>query len=138
MQHDAQHWNNINNIPGQTIAFHKCKWQILAWRVINGNLQKVHSTDDVLVLKDNKGGAAPYQIPSPRSTKQGLGLLPLPRWRSEASIQTHMMPLVSSATNFPEHNSQRRRHAKRCYKDSSPNLIMDCTHHILHKSNALN
>jgi hypothetical protein len=58
MQHDAQRWNNINNIPGQTIAFHKCKWQILAWRVINGNLQKVHSTDDVLVLKDNKGGAA--------------------------------------------------------------------------------
>jgi hypothetical protein len=73
MQHDAQRWNNINNIPGQTIAFHKCKWQILAWRVVNGDLQIVHSTEDVLVLKDNKGGSAVIEFLPPDQPNKGLG-----------------------------------------------------------------
>ena len=73
MQQDAQRWNNINNIPGQTIAFHKCKWQILAWRVINGDLKVVHSTDDVLVLQDNKGGAAVIEYLPPDQPNKGLG-----------------------------------------------------------------
>ncbi|KAL3777849.1 hypothetical protein ACHAWO_012168 [Cyclotella atomus] len=73
MQHDAQRWNNINNIPGQTIAFHKCKWQILAWHVINGDLKVIHSTEDVLVLKDNKGGAAVIEFLPPDQPNKGLG-----------------------------------------------------------------
>jgi len=73
MQHDAQRWNNINNIPGQTIAFHKCKWQILAWRVINGDLKVLHSTEDVLVLMDNKGGAAIIEFLPPDQPNKGLG-----------------------------------------------------------------
>ncbi len=55
---DAQHWNNLNNIPGQTIAFQKTKWQILAWELLKGNLQIKNTTERTLVLKDNKGGVA--------------------------------------------------------------------------------
>jgi hypothetical protein len=70
---DAQRWNNLNNIPGQTIAFQKTKWQILAWEVLKGDLQIKYTTDHTLVLEDNKGGVALIEFLAPDQPNKGLG-----------------------------------------------------------------
>jgi hypothetical protein len=70
---DAQRWNNLNNIPGQTIAFQKTKWQILAWEVLKGDLHIKYTTDHTLVLEDNKGGVALIEFLAPDQPNKGLG-----------------------------------------------------------------
>jgi hypothetical protein len=87
LQHDAQRWNNINNIPGQTVAFHKTKWQMLAWKVIKGDLEIVKSTEEVLILKDNKGGAAIIEFLPPDQPNKGLGYLLCPSGNQEPQFQ---------------------------------------------------
>ena len=31
MNASAQGWNNVNNLTGGTLAYHKTKWQMIAW-----------------------------------------------------------------------------------------------------------
>ena len=92
LQHDAQRWNNIVNIPGQTIAFHKTKWQILAWQAVRGDLEIVSSTDELLILKDNKGGHAVIEYLPPDQPNKGLGYLLCPDGN-----QTHQYEAIYKA-----------------------------------------
>ena len=73
MQADAQRWNNLNNITGQTVAFHKCKWQILAWKVLKNELVIDYATNEKLILHDNKGGIAVIDFAPPDQPNKGLG-----------------------------------------------------------------
>jgi hypothetical protein len=73
LRSDAQRWNNLNNIPGQTIAFQKTKWQILAWEVLKGDLHIKYTTEHMLVLEDNKGGTVAIEFLAPDQPNKGLG-----------------------------------------------------------------
>ena len=70
---DAQRWNNLNNIPRQTIAFQKTKWQILAWEVLKGDLHIKYTMEHTLVFEDNKGGVAVIEFLRPDCPNKSLG-----------------------------------------------------------------
>ena len=72
------HRDGTTLTPGQTVAFHKYKWQILAWKAIQGELTIHHSTNDTLILKDNKGGAALIKFLEPDQPNKGLRYLLCP------------------------------------------------------------
>lgn len=138
MQNDAQRWNNINNIPGQTIAFHKCKWQILAWHVINGDLEIVRATEDILVLRDNKGGSAVIEFLPPDQPNKGLGyyLCPDGNHRSTNS-NMYMTQSLTYATKLQGPNSLKKRHAKPFSNGSSQSSTMVYMRHISLKTRAM-
>ena len=73
MQEDAQRWNNLNGLPGQRVAFHKCNWQFLAWKALKNELVIDYATKHVLVLKDNKGGSAVINFLAADQPNKGLG-----------------------------------------------------------------
>ena len=130
MRHDAQRWNNINNIPGQTVAFHKCKWQILAWKAINGEMEIHHSTEDTLVLKDNKGGAAVIEFLEPDQPNKGLGYLLCPNAETKSTSTTHYIPLLKIyARKLSGHSYLRKKHVKHCSNDFTLSWTMAYTHH---------
>ena len=73
MRSDAQRWNNMNNIVDQTVAFHKCNWQLLAWKALKNELVIDYASKHVLTLKDNKGGVAVINFLSADQPNKGLG-----------------------------------------------------------------
>ncbi|EED89738.1 predicted protein [Thalassiosira pseudonana CCMP1335] len=92
LQHNGQVWNDLTNITGGSIAFHKCKWQLLAWEVVRGELRIVKSTDQRIVLKDNKGGMAVIDFLGPDQPNVGLGYRLCPDGN-----QTHQLKFVKDA-----------------------------------------
>lgn len=60
LQHSAQTWNDIIAIPGGLLAYHKCNWQLIAWKQENGYMTLITDQDHqhILQIKDGKGAAA--------------------------------------------------------------------------------
>jgi ribonuclease HI len=73
LQRGAQVWNDLTNLTGGSIAFHKCKWQLLAWEAIRGELHLVTATNEEIVLKDSKGAISIIEFLSPDKPNKGLG-----------------------------------------------------------------
>jgi hypothetical protein len=92
LQYNGQVWNDLTNITGGSIAFHKCKWQLLAWEVVRGELRIVKSTDHRIVLKDNKGGMAVIDFLGPDQPNVGLGYRLCPDGN-----QTHQLKFIKDA-----------------------------------------
>eukprot|EP01082_Thalassiosira_pseudonana_P005722 g5250.t1 g5250 contig2:87008-89119(+) len=127
LQYNGQVWNDLTNITGGSIAFHKCKWQLLAWEVVRGELRIVKSTDQRIVLKDNKGGMAVIDFLGPDQPNVGLGYRLCPDGN-----QIHQLKFVKDAMKeICEHWCQRtlpkKKRCKLCTSASSQNSTMHCT-----------
>jgi hypothetical protein len=74
MQHSAQQWNNIVNIPHQTVAFHKSAWSMAAWEEVKrGELSMSEQDFGPLEIIDHHGGKAVINYLSPKEPNVGLG-----------------------------------------------------------------
>ncbi|KAL7505232.1 hypothetical protein ACHAXN_004474 [Cyclotella atomus] len=74
MQHSAQRWNNIVNIPHQTVAFHKSAWSMAAWEEVKrGELSMSEQDFGPLEIIDHHGGKAVINYLSPKEPNVGLG-----------------------------------------------------------------
>lgn len=73
LQHSAQTWNNLINIPGGLLAYHKCNWQLIAWSSESGYMDMVTQTDQSVVIQDGKGAASTIDFLPPKEPNVGLG-----------------------------------------------------------------
>lgn len=75
LQHSAQTWNDIIAIPGGLLAYHKCNWQLIAWRQENGYMTLIadQEQDHTLRIQDGKGAAAIIDYLPPDKPNIGLG-----------------------------------------------------------------
>ena len=54
LQTSGQIWNNLQDITGQGLAYHKEEWRMTAWAFIEGKMEMVYSTNERVVLEDGK------------------------------------------------------------------------------------
>lgn len=73
LQHSAQTWNNLINIPGGLLAYHKCNWQLIAWATASGYMDMITNTDHTLVIHDGKGATSKIDFLPPNASNVGLG-----------------------------------------------------------------
>ena len=73
LQSSAQIWNDLHNLGGGSLAFHKECWHLLVWEVINGELKLLKSTKEQLLLHDGKGAYAIIKFLAPNEPNVGLG-----------------------------------------------------------------
>lgn len=45
LKHSAQTWNDLINIPGGLLAYHKCNWQLIAWDGASGYMDMIQDTE---------------------------------------------------------------------------------------------
>lgn len=73
LQHSAQTWNNLINIPGGLLAYHKCNWQLIAWTQKTGYMELVQNCTYDLHISDGKGARARIDYLTPNEPNVGLG-----------------------------------------------------------------
>ena len=55
MNVSAQGWNDVNNLTGGSLAYHKTKWQMIAWEEIGSTKQLKRTTTQNLRINDWTG-----------------------------------------------------------------------------------
>ena len=73
LEHSAQTWNNLINIPGGLLAYHKCNWQMIAWDSTSGYMDLIYNTTEELRIRDGKGAVAVIDFVPPNQPNVGLG-----------------------------------------------------------------
>ena len=73
LQHSAQTWNNLINIPGGLLAYHKCNWQMIAWDSASGYMDMVQTTTQNIVIHDGRGAMSSIDFLPPSEPNVGLG-----------------------------------------------------------------
>ena len=73
MKLSATIWNEVVGFTGQSIAYHKTAWQVLAWRTVRGELKPVMAVDDIIMLTDHNGAASVIKFLPPDQPNKGLG-----------------------------------------------------------------
>jgi hypothetical protein len=81
MNVSAQGWNDVNNLTGGSLAYHKTKWQTIAWGEQGSIMQLKQTTTQELQIKDWTG--APTTIKYGPTDKPNIGWWepPVPKWR---------------------------------------------------------
>ena len=87
LQHSAQTWNNLINIPGGLLAYHKCNWQLIAWGSESGYMDMITSTDRNIYICDGKGATSKIDYLSPSEPNVGLGFRLCPDANQEPQFQ---------------------------------------------------
>ena len=72
MNLSAQGWNDVNNLTGGSLAYHKTKWQMIAWEETGSTKQLLRTTTQKLRIKDWTG--APTTITFGPSDEPNVGL----------------------------------------------------------------
>jgi len=72
LRKSAQGWNYINNFTGGSLAYHKTKWQMVSWEIINGTKKLRETTPPQLAINDWTG--APTTITYGKASKPNIRL----------------------------------------------------------------
>ena len=72
MHKSAQGWNDVNNLTGGSLAYHKTKWQMISWEIINGTKKLREITPHHLTINDWTG--APTNIAYGKTSEPNIGL----------------------------------------------------------------
>jgi len=72
MNLSAQGWNDVNNLTGGSLAYHKTKWQMIAWEEVGSIKKLVRTTTQQLRIKDWTG--APTTINYGPTDEPNIGL----------------------------------------------------------------
>ena len=87
LQSSAQTWNNLINIPGGLLAYHKCNWQLMAWNGDSGHMDMIMETDQEIRISDGKGASARIDFLPPDKPNVGLGFHLCPNANQEPHFQ---------------------------------------------------
>ena len=101
LDQSTQLWSDITNFTGQTLAFHKTKWQLLAWEVIKHQKQIIMSTNHTLMITDHKGAASIITFLPPDQPNEGLGFNICPDGNQQHEFNSVMKKLreISAASS---------------------------------------
>ena len=73
LQISGQIWNDLQDITGQGLAYHKEEWRMTAWDFIEGKMEMIYSTNERVVLEDGKGGLSVIEFLGPDKPVTALG-----------------------------------------------------------------
>jgi hypothetical protein len=73
MNASAQGWSDVNNLTGGLLAYHKTKWQMIAWKERGSMLDLQRSTHHKLRIKDWTGAPATIKYGPTDEPNIGLG-----------------------------------------------------------------
>jgi hypothetical protein len=85
--------------------------------VINGDLKVIHSTEDQLILKDNKGGAAILNSCPQINPIKVWDTTSAPTAIKNTNTSMCTKPFLTCATKSQEPNCQRGKHDRHSSKD---------------------
>ena len=74
LQLSSNLWNEIVQLGGHALAFHKEHWSMLAYEFIRGEVKLVHATDETILLEDGKGAFSVIDFRPPNQPNGGLGV----------------------------------------------------------------
>ncbi len=74
MNTNTQGWNDVNNLTGGSLAYHKTKWQMIAWEEQGSILELQRSTHHKLRIRDWTGAPATIAYGPADEPNIGLGL----------------------------------------------------------------
>lgn len=100
LEHSAQTWNNLINIPGGLLAYHKCNWQLLAWDTSSGYMDLRYDTDETVTIHDGQGARAQIDYLPPNCPNAGLGYLLCPDGSQDPQYQATYDTLRKLCTNL--------------------------------------
>ena len=66
-------WNKLIQLSGGALALHKTHWRLLAWRLEQGELKLINTTEEVITMEDVKGAYAVIDFIAPNEPNEGLG-----------------------------------------------------------------
>jgi hypothetical protein len=72
MHTSAQGWNDVNNLTSGSLAYHKTKWQMVSWEIINGTKKLRETTPHQLTINDWTG--APTTMTYRKISEPNIGL----------------------------------------------------------------
>ncbi len=72
MHTSAQGWNDVNNLTGGSLAYHKTKWQMISWEITNGTKKLREITPHQLTINNWTG--APTNIAYGKTSEPNIGL----------------------------------------------------------------
>ncbi|KAL7551610.1 hypothetical protein ACHAWF_018082 [Thalassiosira exigua] len=78
LQESAQAWNDLTALSGGLIALHKCSWNLMSYKFVDGQPQLVDEIDHRLVIEDGKGATAEIEYKRPNEPNEGLGVMLCP------------------------------------------------------------
>lgn len=87
LQHGAQTWNNLINITGGLLAYHKCNWQLIAWRSDSGHMEMINHVEHTIQIEDGKGATATIEYLPPSEPNVGLGFRLCPTANQDPHFQ---------------------------------------------------
>lgn len=91
LQHSAQTWNNLINIPGGLLAYHKCNWQLIAWDTESGYMDMVTTSEHPIVIHDGRGATSTIDYLPPKEPNIGLGFRLCPNANQEPHFQNVLL-----------------------------------------------
>ena len=74
-KYNLKTWSTLVAATGGLMAFHKCSWQVLSWRDVNGYMlpQSDENTNLHLQLTDHHGSTSTIHHKSNMDPNEGLG-----------------------------------------------------------------
>ncbi len=95
-------WNEVVRYSGQSLAYHKCAWQILAWQVVRGELKPIMAIDETILLEDHKGAKSMIKFTPPNQHNKGLGyhLCPDGNQKKEYEVIMEKLRRISKSTSL--------------------------------------
>lgn len=116
LKHSAQTWNDLINIPGGLLAYHKCNWQLIAWDGASGYMDMIQDTEHTLQIQDGKGASAKIEYLPPHQSNVGLGFRICPNANQTPHFQCTLQALKDI-----------------CFRVGSAHLSEHETRHLLHQ-----
>ena len=100
MKLSSKVWNETVRYTGQSLAYHKCRWQVLAWEMVRGELKLILAVDDVILLEDHKGATSVITFLPPDQPNKGLGyhICPDGNQKQEFDVVMNKLRRISSST----------------------------------------
>ncbi len=95
-------WNEVVRYSGQSLAYHKCAWQALAWQVVRGELKPIMAVDETILLEDHKGAKSMIKFMPPNQPNKGLGfhLCPDGNQKKEYNVVMEKLRKISKSTSL--------------------------------------
>ena len=104
LTHSGQTWNDLITIPGGLLAYHKCNWQLIAWRQKSGHMELIHNHPHTLTIKDRKGASSTIDYVPPDKPNIGLGFHLCPNGNQRPQLEATLAKLHNTCARLASTN----------------------------------
>ena len=122
MHISAQGWNDVNNLTGGSLAYHKTRWQMICWEIRNGIKTLRETTPHQLTINDWMGASTTIAYRKSNEPNIGLGFHLCPN-EDQTQQYNHMHDTIKTlCSNVSSANLNEREARKTITQRLVPKL----------------